>query len=197
MVEADTYDGNDPSHDRRTAMKVCTNDECWVHTFLSRENQRLCKACDRPASIIPCPECRGTGVRLVPGNDRTLTCTGCDYVIDLDVEAPAFLHWIEKQTEQSNLSNWGKPASDHLPKNGGWQTAPDGTVAWHLSAARSQLRYASSHALAPFADAQPEQLFTGLFIASVAGGVYDEVADEQQDPRSWWGRWMEDERDDD
>ena len=145
-------------------MNVCPNEDCPVHTFGQREPIPGCPHCETPGRIVPCPECLGTGLRTTPGRDRTLVCTGCDYRIDLDTEAPAFLGWVEKMTEQANLERWGLPRP-RMDTETGWRTPDDDTVRWHLDAALDQLRVVEPHDLAgldPDAD-----LFMALFTRSL------------------------------
>lgn len=154
-------------------MKICLDDECPVHTFLERESLTGCPGCDRSGTIVPCPECLGTGLRAVPGRDRTLVCTGCEYEVDLDEEAPAFLGWVEKMTEQTNLEKWGQPkATHHNP--GGWGTAPSGSIQWHLDSAREQILHARPHDLEDF-DAETD-LFVALFLQSLGDVPVDSDA---------------------
>lgn len=155
-------------------MKICLDDECPVHTFLERETVSGCPGCDLPGSIVPCPDCLGTGLRAVPGRDKTLVCTGCEYEVDLDEEAPAFLGWVEKMTEQSNLEHWGQPNETVYETVNGRETVSEGSIQWHLDSAREQLLRASPHDLESF-DAETD-LFVALFLRSLGDAPVDSDA---------------------
>ncbi|MFW5896411.1 MAG: hypothetical protein ACOCUA_03410 [archaeon] len=157
-------------------MKVCSNDDCGVQTFHEREPLDGCPGCDSNGDIVPCPECLGTGLRLVPGESHTIVCTGCDYRIDLWEESPAFLSWVEKQTEQSTLEDWGQP-----PETGALldpETLRKGgrdTVRYHLVAARDMVRNAGPSDLPDVAAETPGCLFTHHFLESVRKrGTFEE-----------------------